>query len=116
MISQPTPSKNLVDPSGNCPWYLGAFVDGVASGSSVYFAGGDGRAIFISAATGAIAGAASMGIGAGVGLGAGTAAFYGTPVIGRSIGVGLARTNEFWASLLTGAAIGTTIEGAGACR
>nr|BFD58110.1 hypothetical protein CKG001_02170 [Bdellovibrio sp. CKG001] len=157
---------NLIDPTGNCPWCIGAVVGGVASGVSAYLAGGDARTVAVSAAVGAVAGAASMGvsaftssatgiiaanaviggstsvatqvatgtsisalnysqigigalaggIGAGVGLGAGTAVFYGTPVIGRSIGVGLARTNEFWASLLTGTAIGTTIEGAGACR
>lgn len=157
---------NWTDPSGLCPWCIGAVVGGVASGVSAYLAGGDARTIAVSAAVGAVAGAASMGvsaftssataaiaanagigiaanvatqvatgtapgslnytqvgigalaggIGAGVGLGAGTAAFYGTPVIGRGIGVGLARTNEFWASLLTGTAIGTTIEGAGACR
>ncbi|MEK2645512.1 RHS repeat domain-containing protein [Bdellovibrio sp. BCCA] len=157
---------SYIDPTGNCPWCIGAVVGGVASGVSAYLAGGDVKTIAVSAAVGAVAGAASMGvsaftssataaiaanaviggsasvvnqiatgtslsalnysqigigalaggIGAGVGLGVGTAAFYGTPVIGRSIGLGLARTNEFWASLLTGTAIGTTIEGVGACR
>lgn len=157
---------NLIDPSGNCPWCIGALIGGIASGGAAYLAGGDARTVVVSAAAGAIAGAASMGVsafatsasatiaanagiglvanvgtqlatgtslgnlnytsvaigalagglGSAAGLGAGTAAFYGTPVIGRSIGIGIARTNEFWASLLTGTAIGTTVEGAGACR
>lgn len=52
---------NLVDPSGNCPWCIGAAVGGIASGASAYLAGGDISTIAISATIGAAAGAASMG-------------------------------------------------------
>lgn len=52
---------NLIDPSGNCPWCIGAAIGGIASGTSAYLAGGDISTIAISATIGAAAGAVSMG-------------------------------------------------------
>ncbi|WP_373998324.1 RHS repeat domain-containing protein [Bdellovibrio bacteriovorus] len=55
---------NLTDPTENCPWCIGAAIGAISSGATAYIVGGSARDIVVAAATGAIAGAASMGVSA----------------------------------------------------
>lgn len=55
---------NLIDPSGNCPWCIGAALGGISAGATAYLAGGSARDVAVAAGIGAVAGAASMGISA----------------------------------------------------
>lgn len=160
---------NLIDPSGNCPWCVGAVAvaGAVSAGTTAYLAGGTTKEIGIAAAVGLFTGAGSAmvsaftssaagivaanatigfganvatqvgtgvplghvnitsaviggvagGVGGAAGLAAGNLAFFNTGVIGNPVGVALARSREYWAATLTGAAVGTATEAsANACR
>lgn len=52
---------NLIDPSGNCPWCIGAVVGGIASGTMAYLSGADAKGVMIAAGVGAISGGLTSG-------------------------------------------------------
>jgi RHS repeat-associated protein len=87
---------NFIDPSGNCPWCLGAVVGGVAAGVATYVANPNASqaTIATSAAVGAVAGAASSGLSATASLGV---------IFGANAGIGYA------ANVTTQVATGTPL-------
>lgn len=80
---------NLTDPTGNCPWCIGATIGGIAGAVGAYNSGADGRTIALSAAAGALGGA------------------FGTITVGA-----LTSSTAFWSSTIAGGlggVIGNTI-------
>jgi RHS repeat-associated protein len=80
---------NLTDPTGNCPWCIGAAIGGITGAVGAYNSGADGRTIALSAAAGALGGA------------------FGTITIGA-----LTSSTAFWSSTIAGGlggVIGNTI-------
>jgi len=107
---------NVVDPSGLCPWCVGAVIGGTANALSTYFGGGSAEEVATAFGVGALTGAVFVATGgaAGGSLGAWMATGAATGAItGGGTAIANGHLSEAGTAAISGALIGAVTGGIG---